>query len=322
MTTAAVSPALLLTGTVRAVERLSPSFVRITLGGDGFEHIGPEGATLDQRIKLIIPNDGMPVPASIARAPSWYAAWLELPEHDRGHLRTYTARFVRGEGDERVLVVDFVLHGTDAQHAGPAGPAAAWAARAAAGDELGVLAPRRGVEDQFGGIEFAPGPARRLLLVADETAVPALASILESLDRDVRGVAVLEVPDAGDFLDLRAPEGIELSWIARRGRPRGGATVEAVRAGCGLDDEVVRAPDAARKAGDGDVWETPVYSSSGERVVPGPTPEVVTPDELYAWVAGDSTTVKAVRRLLVGEFGMPRHRVAFMGYWKDDEVRI
>jgi NADPH-dependent ferric siderophore reductase len=38
--------------------------------------------------------------------------------------------------------------------------------------------------------------------------------------------------------------------------------------------------------------------------------------EFYAWMAGESATVKTLRRLLVSECGVDRKRVAFMGYWR------
>jgi NADPH-dependent ferric siderophore reductase len=328
VTTTAVSPVLLLTAVVRRVERLSPSFVRIRLGGNGFEHLGPEGPTLDQRVKLLIPSPGRPAPSALLDPDGWYAAWLALPEADRGHLRTYTARGVEGEGDDRQLVVDFVLHGHGPLGAAnplgaagaAAGPAGTWAARAAVGDEVGLLAPRRGHEHAFGGIEFDPGAAGRLLLVADETALPALASIVESLPACTRGVAVVEVPDATDFLDVRFPAGIERHWIARGGRPRGEQTLAVLRECLDLHPE--RAVADASSLGpsadlDDAVWETPAHSSSGDDVTASRRARPRPGDrDTYAWVAGDSDTVKACRRLLVGEGGMPRPQVAFMGYWK------
>lgn len=323
MTTTTVSPVLLLTAVVRRVERLSPSFVRIRFGGSGFEHVGPEGPTLDQRIKLLIPAPGRPAPSALLHPEGWYAAWLALPEADRGHLRTYTARAVEGEGDDRHLVVDFVLHGHGPRVAAgaAAGPAGTWAADAAVGDEIGLLAPRRGQERAFGGIEFDPGTARRLVLVADETALPALASIVESLPAGARGVAVVEVPDAADFLDVRFPPGIERHWIARGTRPRGEQTLALLRACLGLQpDERAVADVAGLGPGvdlDDDVWETPVHSSSGAEITTvSSAPVRADVGETYAWVAGDSDTVKACRRLLVGEGGMDRPQVAFMGYWK------
>lgn len=329
-TAAAPSPFLVLAGTVRRVERLSPSFVRITLGGEGFDDFGPDGSTLDLRIKLLIAEPGRPLPLHLASSDSWYTDWLALPEHERGHLRTYTARYVRGEGRGRELVVDFVLHGTDAAHPGEPGPAAAWAAAAAVGDEVGVIGPRRGLDRRFSGVEFEPGEARRLLLVADETALPALSSILESLDPDTRGCAVVEVPQEADFLPVAAPSGVDVHWIARGDATRGTASVTTLHAECGLPSVTgavtsgvtsgVTGP-AVTADGDDDVWETPVYSASGEDVTDEATTPVG-PDETYAWVAGDSATVKTVRRLLVGELGMPRHQVAFMGYWKSGATQI
>ncbi|MDF2554269.1 MAG: siderophore-interacting protein, partial [Microbacterium sp.] len=38
--------------------------------------------------------------------------------------------------------------------------------------------------------------------------------------------------------------------------------------------------------------------------------------EFYAWMAGESATVKTLRRLLVTGHGVDRKRVAFMGYWR------
>lgn len=333
MTAAAATAFLLLTGRVRSVERLSPSFVRIALGGPGFEHLGPDRPTYDQRVKLLIPSQGHGIPSSVMTADNWYAAWLALPEVERGHVRTYTARLVRGEGEGRELVIDFVLHGTDGTVAsddhvgtghGAAGPAAAWAAAAQPGDEIGVLAPRRGLEAHYGGIEFAPGDAdHHLVLVADETALPALASILEALPDDAEGCAVIEVPAAADFLDVGGPAGVERHWIARGNRPRGAASIARVRRVFGIDDPgpaVERSVDPDEE----EIWETIIFSSSGESdVVPDheATPRLG-PDQTYAWVAGDSDTVKAVRRLLVGELGLPRHQVAFMGYWKEGRPQL
>jgi iron complex transport system ATP-binding protein len=37
---------------------------------------------------------------------------------------------------------------------------------------------------------------------------------------------------------------------------------------------------------------------------------------VYVWVAGESGMVRAVRRYLVGEVGLDRTQVAFMGYWR------
>ncbi|MGH3306530.1 MAG: SIP domain-containing protein, partial [Nocardioides sp.] len=64
---------------------------------------------------------------------------------------------------------------------------------------------------------------------------------------------------------------------------------------------------------DPDLWETPVYSSSGENVAGKAAPS---PRGLYAWIAGESGVVTALRRHLVKDLGMDRRQVAFMGYWR------
>ncbi|MZD05332.1 SIP domain-containing protein [Streptomyces sp. SID5785] len=53
----------------------------------------------------------------------------------------------------------------------------------------------------------------------------------------------------------------------------------------------------------------------------GSTPEAIAAADLpsgtpYAWVAGESSTVKAVRRHLVQGRGIDRRRVQFSGYWR------
>lgn len=65
-------------------------------------------------------------------------------------------------------------------------------------------------------IEFAPGDAHQILLAGDETAVPAIASILDSLkDSQAQGKAVLEVPSAEDIIDMTIPTGFEVEWLPR-----------------------------------------------------------------------------------------------------------
>ena len=129
-------------------------------------------------------------------------------------MRTYTVRALRGTGADTRLVVDFVLHG-EGDESGPGGD---WGAHAEVGQRVITMAPRRGVP--FGGIEFAPGTAKRLLLVGDETAVPAVAAVLECLPPTARGAVFLEVPVAADVLPLDCPSGVEVHWLPRDGAPR------------------------------------------------------------------------------------------------------
>ena len=114
-------------------------------------------------------------------------------------MRTYSIRELRVEEGGTAVVIDFVLH----LEPGFTGPASAWASQTSVGDELLIIGPRRG-RPNGGGIEYAPGEAREILLAGDETAAPAIARILEDIDRDAAGLAVIEVPHAEDALAIDA----------------------------------------------------------------------------------------------------------------------
>lgn len=226
LTRAAGSPVRCFEVEVAAVRRLSPAFVRITLAGacldefDGGGELGPR----DQRIKLIFPLPGGTVRAPELESSGWYPRWLALDPAERGEMRTYTVRRTRLGGQRPELDVDFVLHV-------PSGPGGSWAAAAAPGDRVTVLGPRRGRCADYRGIEFSPpapetGP---VLLVGDETAVPAVASILETLPAPYFASAVLEVPHADDFAQLSSPASVRTTWLARGSRSRGELLRRAVR---------------------------------------------------------------------------------------------
>ena len=302
--TSAVLPMLLAEVEVVSVERLSPTFVRVELGGRDLADYGVDGARWDQRIKLIFPDPATGAITSTEGADeTWLATWLERPASERGHMRTYTIRDVRGAGERTTFVVDLVLH----LEGDLVGPGSTWAARAVPGDRIVVLAPRRGYP--YGGIEFTPAPGADLLLVGDETAVPAICTVLEQLPDDARGAAFLEVPFAADVQGVRRPAGVEVVWLAREGDPLGAGLHDAVVAHLGIAGTEA---EVASDEVDPDLWETPYYSSSGEEI-PG---DVSAAGGTYAWIAGESKVVTGLRRHLVNELGFDRRQVAFMGYWR------
>lgn len=58
---------------------------------------------------------------------------------------------------------------------------------------------------------------------------------------------------------------------------------------------------------------------------PAPVRTVQLPDgtsgavgAVFAWVAGEASAVRAVRRHLVGERGLDKRAVSFTGYWRRD----
>ncbi|QIQ05459.1 siderophore-interacting protein [Streptomyces liangshanensis] len=256
---------------VLRTEPITPAMVRVVLGGPDVARMATAGR--DQRVKLFLPHPGQdaPVMPVIAEdSDDWYDAWRSMDVAVRGIMRTYTVRELRRAPDE--LMLDFALHGDPDDPA--AGPAARWA-RTAAGMRVGVLAP---TGEENGGYDFRP-PAGTdwILLTADESAIPAVAGILEHLPPGTPARVWIDVHDLTDRQPLPTKAEAEITWLVRGerdGRQDTPSTTDAIRAA----------------------------------VLPEGTP--------YAWIAGESATVKAVRRHLVGERGFDRKAVRFTGYWR------
>ena len=299
-------PMILTEVTATSVERISPSFVRVELASPELADFGVDGPLLDQRIKLVFPNAAGALAPLAGAVASWWTTWLDLPEEERGHLRTYSVRDLVGSGADTRVVVDLVLHLEN----GATGPGSRWAAGATPGDRLLLVGPRRG--EEFGGIEFDPGTARSLLVAADETAVPAACRILSDLPHTAVGAAFLEVPTAGDTFAVPGPPGVHVVWLPRGDSGHGEPLVEAVRRHVGLAPTATLVEEGAV---DPDLWETPTYSSSGEEL-DGPVTAGHDVAGIYAWIAGESRLVTTLRRCLVNEVEMDRRQVAFMGYWR------
>jgi NADPH-dependent ferric siderophore reductase len=291
----------LFTARVVRVLRLSPGFRRVTFTGPEFGDLAPNG--VDQRVKLLFPTPGYGLLDRPADA-DWYAGWRALPEERRNPIRTYTVRAARpGEID-----VDFVLHGAS-------GPASAWAERATSGDEVLLVGPNARFPGPTGGFEWRPpADASCLVIAGDETAVPAICAIVESLPPGRPGRVLLEVPTADDVLGLSAPDGVRVDWLPRATAdaatpaPRGALLTTALTTALGAAVRDTGAtPSVVADAPETDtveevLWDVPAGRSTGG----GP----------YVWLAGEAGVVKDLRRRLVGELGLDRAAVTFMGYWR------
>lgn len=291
--TATVSAWRLFRVRLSRVQRLSPSFVRLTFAGGDLTALGDDGD--DQRIKVILPASDGSLELTEDAEFGWYADLRAREEARRNPVRTYTSRYVRADQGE--VDVDFVLHGED-------GPASRFALHAAVGDEVVLCGPNLRHGGPYGGTGFAPAEGtRRFLLVADETAVPAALAILERLPRSASGTALLEVPRAGDELAVDAPAGVQVRWLTRDGAEHGSLLVPAVHdlleewLGHEEHERAVELPDDP----EGHIWDVPDHAVRGD---------------FYAWLAGEAGVVTGLRRTLVREHGVDRRSVAFMGYWR------
>ncbi|MGN6240922.1 MAG: siderophore-interacting protein [Cellulosimicrobium cellulans] len=247
-------------------KRVSPNVVRVTLGGEDLDHFTPMG--FDQWFRLFLARDDQDSLRLPTRTSGlWYVQYLATPKARRPWVRNYTVRAARP--DLREIDVDFVVHGD-------AGPASSFALSAQPGDRVGVL-------DQ--GVGYNPRvPHDWTLVVADETGLPAVAGICESLPDDARGLAIVEIPEAADAQEFRVPAGVELRWVVREGAAPAGADPHALLPGA-LALEVVRSADLPS----------------------GP---------VYAYAVGESTLATGVRRHLVNDRGVPKTHVDFVGYWR------
>lgn len=193
---------------VLRTERLSAHWIRVTLGGGEIERFRPMG--FDQWFRLFLPIGG---DAGLDRVPAkankmfGYLKFLRIPDGERPVMRNYSVRAYRpATADAGAEIdVDFVLHGSAAD--GTAGPASRWAETCQPDEHVLIIDegltfnPQRGVD--------------RVVLVGDETALPAIASICASLPANAVGTAIVEVPSEEDALEFAHPSGIDVVWIVR-----------------------------------------------------------------------------------------------------------
>ncbi|MBW9431035.1 siderophore-interacting protein [Atlantibacter hermannii] len=280
---------------LKSRHQITPSLLRCVFTGDDVAQMKHEAP--DQRIKLLFSENGA-FPEGLGQGDNWYQDYLALPKANRPAMRTYTLRALRL--DEREMDVEFVLHGEN-------GPASRWATHAKPGDQLLAVAPDAAFDGDSGGYEWnPPEKIRQALLIADETALPAATGILEQLanaQNPPQVQAFFEVPLTEDILDMSAYAFATIHWIAREraGVKRHGETLlEEVKNSVDIPDWAQRQAQSLASSSllEDEIWER----ADGE-------------NPFYAWVAGESTTVKNLRRYLTGERDLDRACVNFMAYW-------
>lgn len=222
---------------------------RITFKGaelEGFEVTLPASY-----LKLIFPELGQTEPMR------------PLPDAPRPTaMRTYTPLAVRPQALE--VDVDFVLHGE--------GPASTWAAQAQVGQVLYLMGPGPGYA--------VDTDAAQHLLIADDSALPAIETILAALPASATAHVLLEVISAAEERPLQSAAKLQVQWLLRGTDHRtAGQALEAA-----LRDLPVIAPDS----------------------------------KIY--IACEAAAMRRIRQVLSGELGVDRKQIVGRGYWKLDAI--
>ncbi|WP_020178129.1 siderophore-interacting protein [Methylopila sp. M107] len=232
---------------------VAPRVRRLTFTGEGVERFGSD---TDIHVRMYFPPDGADRPEWPRPGPDGRTVWPV--EERRPDVRYYTVR--RFDADRSEIEIDFVMHDNE-------GPGSSFAAHAAPGAVCGMAGPLG---------RTAPS-ADWTLLAGDETALPAIARILESMPADAKGACLIEVDAAEDEMALRAPAGVSVRWLHRKGASTG-------------EVDLLAAAVAAVPMPDG--------------------------EDVFAWVACEYSASKAIREHLRTQRQLPRERCLVVGYWQ------
>jgi NADPH-dependent ferric siderophore reductase len=242
---------------VRRIEQHSPRIRRVVLGGGELAAFEWPGAA--SHLKLILPLPGQKSPALPEPGPDGLVVW----DRSQVVMRTYTPR--AWDHDAGELTIDVFVHGE--------GPASVWASSAAPGDVVGVSRPRAHYD--------VDADAPWLVLAGDETAAPAIGTILESRPSPLPTTVVIESDGDDEDLGLglagHTPSLGEAVTFVRRSETPGAALLEA------LTDLV---PE-----GDGRVW-----------------------------VAGEARGIRRIRAHLLDDRHLAASSVVTRGYWRQGEA--
>ncbi|MGE6783832.1 DUF2218 domain-containing protein [Ensifer adhaerens] len=194
----------------------------------------------DMHVRLLVPPKGKP--------PVWPGfredGRISWPEGENELLvRVYTIRSV--DRDRGELWVDFVQHPAP----GVSTPGADFARDARPGDVAALLGPGGGGLPE----------ARSILLIGDESALPAIARIAAEAPSETTMRAIIEVEDMAEEQPLQTDGMLNVQWLHRASHPNGAA------------DTLVREAKAAIEAAN---------------------------DETFVWVACEKSDVRTIKTFL------------------------
>ncbi|NMN60413.1 NADPH-dependent ferric siderophore reductase [Xanthobacter sp. SG618] len=198
----------------------------------------------------------------VRRPAQWVKVFVPTVDGGKPDGRAYTIRHFRETLCE--MDIDFVLHGD--------GPCSTWAQNAAPGDVVQIAGPR-------GGFRLDPDVSH-LLIGGDETALPAIGAILETLPAGLSVDAFVEIPEDRDAQIIHSKADVEITWLPRGNDDAGPFST--------LADHVTRA-------------EVPQASGA-------------------VWFAAEASVARNVRRHFRIDRAIPPSRLVMSGYWKKGET--
>ncbi len=181
-------PPPLLPVTVDGRVVLSPRMLRLTFQGDGLEELVVDEPAAS--VRLLVPSPD----ADELVMPEWNGNEFLLPDGDRPTLRTFTP--LRVDNDAGRLDIEVVRH--------PGGAVSDWAESVEPGAPAAISGPGSGFS--------FPADIDRLIVLADETAIPAVTQLIEvANDAVILDIHVEVVTDAA-VIDVAVRGGDSVTW--------------------------------------------------------------------------------------------------------------
>lgn len=246
---------------VKDRQQITPRYVRITLTAPDFDVIHFISPDDDVRIAIPLDLDAKPGDLRIQHEPEYKVIY---PEDAPPYLiKAYT--ICRLDREMKELDLEVAIHDQ--------GHGVHWATNAKPGQEVLVAGAW--------GSYLYEGDLDHVVLIGDETAMPAIRHWVSRLEAPQSATVIAEVHNENEHLPIHPNEGVNVSvnWVYRRDL----------------------------KPGRHELLRNAVKELISKQ-----------PNTLY-WGAGESSTLREIRRYLVGELGIPPNATQLGGYWKRED---
>lgn len=176
---------------VKSVQPIGPKFLRVRLKAQDLTRYSDDSI----HIRLVLPKNDQETIVWPSVAANGSTVW---PQGEKAlHNPVYTVR--KFDPTTAEMDVDIFLH--------DGGRTTDWATNVVTGAKIGIVGP----------VASGCFKPQKILMFADETALPAVARTLETLPDGATGqVTILTDSGQNDAYPLKAPKGISLTWLSRQ----------------------------------------------------------------------------------------------------------